>query len=68
VARFITNQKQLLKDLLETYIPGSSQLDFLVRFFLVFSAMYPQASQNLQGEYYIEVILTKKISVECNPF
>ena len=33
VARFITNQKQLLKDLLETYIPGSSQLDFLVGFF-----------------------------------
>jgi superfamily II DNA or RNA helicase len=33
MSRFITNQDQLLKDLLETYIPGSSQLDFLVGFF-----------------------------------
>ena len=33
MARFITNQNRLLKDLLETYIPGSKQLDFLVGFF-----------------------------------
>ncbi|MDR1030387.1 MAG: phospholipase D-like domain-containing protein, partial [Treponema sp.] len=33
MARFITNQDQLLKGLLETYIPGSSRLDFLVGFF-----------------------------------
>ncbi|MDR0628206.1 MAG: phospholipase D-like domain-containing protein, partial [Treponema sp.] len=39
MARFITNQKQLLKDLLETYIPGSKQLDFLVGYFY-FSGFY----------------------------
>jgi superfamily II DNA or RNA helicase len=37
--RFITNQDQLLKDLLETYIPGSKQLDFLVGYFY-FSGFY----------------------------
>ncbi|MDR0599657.1 MAG: phospholipase D-like domain-containing protein, partial [Treponema sp.] len=33
MSRFITNQNQLFKDLLETYIPHSKQLDFLVGYF-----------------------------------
>ena len=31
--RFITNQDKLLSELLESYIPNSKQLDFLVGYF-----------------------------------
>jgi superfamily II DNA or RNA helicase len=33
LSRFITNQNEFLKDVLDIYIPGSKQLDFLVGFF-----------------------------------
>jgi hypothetical protein len=33
MARFITNQDKLLSELLETYIPHSKQLDFLIGYF-----------------------------------
>jgi superfamily II DNA or RNA helicase len=39
VARFITNQHDLLSELLKTYIPNSKQLDFLVGYFY-FSGFY----------------------------
>ncbi|MDR1229901.1 MAG: phospholipase D-like domain-containing protein, partial [Spirochaetaceae bacterium] len=39
MARFITNQHDLLSELLKTYIPASKQLDFLVGFFY-FSGFY----------------------------
>jgi superfamily II DNA or RNA helicase len=37
--RFITNQEKLLSEILETYIPHSKQLDFLVGYFY-FSGLY----------------------------
>jgi hypothetical protein len=39
MARFITNQDKLFSELLETYIPHSKQLDFLVGYFY-FSGFY----------------------------
>ncbi|MDR2729264.1 MAG: phospholipase D-like domain-containing protein, partial [Chitinispirillales bacterium] len=39
MARFITNQETLLSELLESYIPNSKQLDFLVGYFY-FSGFY----------------------------
>jgi superfamily II DNA or RNA helicase len=39
VGRFITNQQDLLSELLKTYIPNSKQLDFLVGYFY-FSGFY----------------------------
>jgi hypothetical protein len=39
VGRFITNQNDLLSELLKTYIPNSKQLDFLVGYFY-FSSFY----------------------------
>jgi SNF2 family DNA or RNA helicase len=63
VSRFITNQNQLLKDLLETYIPGSKQLDFLVGFFYFsgFTRIY-----NEMGERHARILVGMEADVDVH--
>ncbi|MDR0786230.1 MAG: hypothetical protein LBE74_10215, partial [Treponema sp.] len=63
MARFITNQNQLLKDLLETYIPGSRQLDFLVGFFYFsgFTRIY-----NEIGGRYLRILVGMEADVDVH--
>jgi superfamily II DNA or RNA helicase len=63
VARFITNQNQLLKDLLETYIPCSIQLDFLVGFFYFsgFTRIY-----NKIGEQKLRILVGMEADVDIH--